>query len=128
MEPSLVQLVQLVLDGPLTPADVPVLLARICADARGGAEPVVACDVAQLRTPDIGTVDALARLALAVQRRGGRVRLEHASPELSDLVVLAGLARVLRLAALPLEPLGQPEEREEAGGIEEERDPDDLSV
>ncbi len=120
--------VQLVLEGPLEPADVPVLLARVRAAAAGMAQPVVACDVERVGTPDIGTVGVLARLALAVQRAGGRVRIEHASPELSDLVVLSGLARVLRCVALPLEAVGKPEEREEARRVEEERDPRDPTL
>jgi hypothetical protein len=63
-----------------------------------------------------------------VQRAGGRVQIEHASAELSDLVVLSGLARVLRCVALPLEAVGQPEQREEARRVEEERDPGDPTL
>lgn len=45
---------------------------------------------------DVVTVDALARLALAVRRSGCEVRLCGASPALLGLVELIGLAEVLR--------------------------------
>ena len=41
------------------------------------------------------TVDALARLQLAAQRRGCQVRLRHASAELLELVAFMGLRDVL---------------------------------
>lgn len=65
--------------------------------------------------PHLGTVDALARLALAARRRGFELRLRRASRELRELVDLAGLAGVL-----PVEAGGEPEEREQALGVEEE--------
>ena len=52
---------------------------------------VVLCDAGSLRRPDIGTVDELARLALALRRLGCRFEIRHASPELRDLLALAGL-------------------------------------
>jgi STAS domain-containing protein len=45
---------------------------------------------------DAVAVDALARLALAARRRGCRVRLVGASPELLQLVDFIGVADVLR--------------------------------
>jgi ABC-type transporter Mla MlaB component len=45
--------------------------------------------------PDAATVDALARLQLAAQRRGCRIRLQNASPELRELVAFMGLQDVL---------------------------------
>ena len=65
--------------------------------------------------PHLGTVDVLARLALAARRRGVRLRLRRPSHELRELVALAGLGEVLGV-----EPGGQPEEREEPLGVEEE--------
>jgi hypothetical protein len=49
--------------------------------------------------------------------------LRHASSELVELARFAGLAEALRL-----EPQRQPEEREERGGVEEERELPDPSV
>ena len=45
--------------------------------------------------PDAVTVDALARLQLAVRRHGFRIRLRYASSELLELVAFMGLADVL---------------------------------
>ena len=59
---------------------------------------------------DLGTVDALARLQLAGRRLGFDVRLTP-TEELLELLELCGLVEVL----------WQPEEREEAFGVEEER-------
>jgi anti-anti-sigma regulatory factor len=61
-------------------------------------------------------VDVLARLQLAARRRGIELRIV-ASPEVRELIGLCGLEEVLRV-----EPLRQAEEREERGGVEEERE------
>jgi hypothetical protein len=45
--------------------------------------------------PDLGTVDALARLQLAVARAGGRIRVHGATADLRQLLDLAGLATVV---------------------------------
>ena len=88
---------------------------------------ILLCDVGQLPRPDLGTVDALARLQLVARRRGCRVRLANASPELVGLIDLAGLAGVLDVGSeAPRRSAGevrrQAEQREEARGVEEERD------
>jgi hypothetical protein len=44
---------------------------------------------------DAVTVDALARLALALRRSGFRLRLLHASAELLELIEFMGLAKAL---------------------------------
>ena len=56
--------------------------------------PVVTVDLAGVPL-DLGVVDALARLQLAVGRRGGRVRLASGGPDLGALLQLCGLADVL---------------------------------
>jgi ABC-type transporter Mla MlaB component len=55
---------------------------------------VVRCDVTGVAA-DAVTVDALARLQLAAQRSGCRVRLRNASADLLDLVDFMGLTDVL---------------------------------
>ncbi len=65
------------------------------AEVPGDGRPCVRCDVRGLAA-DITVVDALARLALAVQRQGGELRLWRASAELLALIRLAGLEDVLR--------------------------------
>ena len=70
---------------------------------------------------DCVTVDALARIHLAARRAGVELSLRHASAELQELLAFTGLSEVLGL-----EPGGQPEQREELLGSEEERQLDDL--
>jgi hypothetical protein len=55
---------------------------------------VLLCDVNGVE-PDAVTVEALARLQLAVRRRGCQVRLRSASDELLSLVAFMGLGDVL---------------------------------
>jgi ABC-type transporter Mla MlaB component len=73
---------------------------RASPPAESEPEPrVVDVDMARLRRCDLGTIDGLARLALAERRAGRRIRLVGASPALVELVALSGLTRVL--PALP---------------------------
>jgi anti-anti-sigma regulatory factor len=54
------------------------------------------CDLSGVQ-PSAATIDALARLAVALRRQGSRLRLRHASPELVELIDFMGLAEVLRV-------------------------------
>jgi hypothetical protein len=74
-------------------------------------------------SPDVLTVDALARLQLSARRHGRQLRVRHASDELQDLIDLVGLRK-----ELGLEPRRQPEQREQRVGVEEERELDDPAV
>ena len=86
-------------------------------------DPIV-CDVSALTHPDVGTLDALAWLALTCRRLGRPVRLRQPPTRLWELLELAGLCDVLPIDdRLSLEPGRQAEEREEAGRVEEEGDP-----
>jgi hypothetical protein len=82
----------------------------------------IVCDVGAL-APDAAAIDALARLQLAARRLGLEIRLSHASNELLGLLAFVGLSEVLRVEAG-----GQPEEREERLGAQEERELDDPAV
>jgi ABC-type transporter Mla MlaB component len=82
----------------------------------------IVCDVAALVRPDAGTVDALARLQLALRRLGLELELRNASEELCELLALMGLSGVLCV-----ESLGQVEQREQRVGIEEEGHPEDAA-
>jgi ABC-type transporter Mla MlaB component len=87
----------------------------------------VVFDVRAIVAPDVSTVDALARLQLTAARCGRRVHLRGARSELDELIALVGLRDVLPPEPdLHLEPLGDPEQREQSFGIEEEADPRDL--
>ena len=90
----------------------------LCADvvARLGAEGpgVVLCDVSDLTTADLRTLDALARLRLAVRRAGAELVLRGAGTDLCGLARLAGLDAVLGVPGSGLELEGQPERPEHA--------------
>jgi STAS domain len=77
------------------------------------------CDVSALAA-DAVTIDALARLQLGARRGGHELVLRGASEALVDLLDLFGLREVLRV-----EMGGEPEEREQRVGVEEERELDD---
>ena len=82
----------------------------------------LSCDVRALRA-DVAAVDALARLQLVARQAGFELRLVRASAELTCLIEFTGLGTVLRV-----EPGGQPEEREQRLGIEEEAELDDPAA
>jgi hypothetical protein len=117
-----------VLDGPFGTGDARALLDRLRPALIAASDSIVTCNVKRVTEPDIDTVDALARLALAIRRWNCRMLLLDPCPELVELLGLAGLARVLPCAGLAVEVVGQPEQREEALGVEEERDPDDAAI
>jgi hypothetical protein len=124
--------------GPdFKPSDVPACCEDIRVAAAGEDVDVV-CDASSLVDPDLGTIDGLARLALAIRRLGYDIRLDPAPCELAGLLVLVGLADVVPCAeqvqpAGSAQPAGsvvearrQPEHREELRGVEEEDDPADA--
>jgi ABC-type transporter Mla MlaB component len=114
----------LVLDS-LDPPDVAVLMEHVVPMPPDPAT-VILCDLAQLTDADMATVDALARLALRARRLGCSISLRDPSSELCELVDLAGLRDVLpRSAGSSVEVAGEPEQRKEPPGVEEERDPAD---
>jgi len=78
---------------PLAQADLPGLFDRVCG-ALDGAGPVVVCAVDGIGA-DAVALYALARLQLVAGRRGCRIRLRGARPDLVALIALAGLDQVL---------------------------------
>ncbi|HEV8688556.1 MAG TPA: STAS domain-containing protein [Gaiellaceae bacterium] len=87
------QTIVFAIGGPIVRADLPGLCDRVCTLLASGAD-VALCDVNGV-VADAVTVDALARLQLAAQRRGCQVRLRNASSELLELVAFMGLRDVL---------------------------------
>jgi anti-anti-sigma regulatory factor len=83
----------------------------------------VDCDVRHVPCADLATVGALARASVNARRQGQRLRVVNARQELQELIEFAGLGDVL---------LGrrrrQAEEREQALGVEERGEADDLPV
>lgn len=104
------------LAGRIGPDEAAALEACVCARVAAGESGPLACDVARIEDPDMGTVDALARMALAARRLGRSVELRRARPDLLELLILAGLEE------LAVEVGRQPEEWEEAGRVKEEDD------
>ena len=80
--------------GPIARDDLPGLCDRVCALLEQNGAGVALCDVSGVGV-DAVTVDALARLQLGARRHGCRVRLQHASSELLELVAFMGLTDVL---------------------------------
>jgi len=104
----------LVISGALTPADAAALCERARLELERSGATVLVCDVAAVTRPDAGTIEALARLQLTARRLGCQMRLRRPSAELAELLALFGLDDVLRV-----EPVRQPEQREEPLGVEE---------
>jgi anti-anti-sigma regulatory factor len=83
----------------------------------------VECDVAHVPCADLATIGALARAAVNSKRLGARLRVVNATPELEELLVLAGLDGVLLGRSR-----GQAEQRKQALRVEERRVADDPAV
>lgn len=77
--------------------------------------------------PDLALVDALARLALAARRLGWSIRLWGPDERLCELLDLAGLADVVRVAGSALQAGREPESGEQLG-VEEVVDGGDPSA
>ena len=97
----------------VTRADIPALCADLADRLRGHTDGVVVCDLTAVTRPDVVTVEALARIRLTARRHGCTFVIRGCNPHLSGLIGLVGLG-----AALP-EAGREPEQREEAGGVEE---------
>lgn len=82
---------------------------RVTVVGPAGTE-VARCDLEGEGSPDLGTVDQVARLALLAGRLEGHTTLGEVSPSLRGLLELAGLY---------LEMEGQAEIREETLGIQQ---------
>jgi anti-anti-sigma regulatory factor len=82
--------------------------------------PVVTCDMSAVSAPDLGTVDALCRLRMSVAPLGYVLRLREATTRLEELLSLCGLEGSFLVGE------GQPEEGEEALGVEKEVEPGDA--
>ena len=77
------------------------------------------CDMAWLRRADLAVVDLVARLLLAARRGDCELRILNPPEGLEDLLGLSGLEG---LPGLRVQVIRQPEQREEALGIQEEGD------
>ncbi len=85
----------IVLRGRLQVADVPALRLPLRLVHDEAVATCLVCDVAGVVWPDLGTVDALARLQVLAHRLGRRVVLRGAGECLRGLIELAGLTAQL---------------------------------
>ncbi len=85
------------LNGRIDRVDSAALCERVRAVVVVGRTELVICDVGGLVAPDAAAVDALARMQLTAHRLGCSLGVRHACPVLVELIVLSGLADVLRL-------------------------------
>ena len=114
-------------EGSIDGADVPALCDRVRVELNGGRPDMVVLEVGALISPDLVTINALARARLIARRDGCELLLADASSELRDLLELAGLAEAVPCEeGSALDAERQPKGREEPRGVEEERDPPDL--
>jgi anti-anti-sigma regulatory factor len=119
----------LVIGAPILCADVPGLCDRVRRRAAQSDADVILCDVRGLVRPDALTIHALARVQLTARRLGRRVRLLDPAPELRDLLCFAGLDEALPAArGLRVEPVREPEQREEPRRVEERVEPGDPAA
>lgn len=83
--PSGPRTVVVVVRGPIAAAGVRRLCDHVRALLERGDAQVVTCDLGGFDTPDLGIVDALARLQLTARRVGGRIRVRTAGAEVAAL-------------------------------------------
>jgi STAS domain-containing protein len=74
----------------------------------------IVCDASALKA-DAASLDMLARMQLAAKRAGVEIRIRRVPDDLLELLAFAGVAD-----ALGVEPGREPEQREDALGVEEE--------
>jgi anti-anti-sigma regulatory factor len=90
--------VDIVIDGRIDRADIAALCERVGVALEASGADLAICDVGALVDPDCAAVDALARVQLTAKRLGRQMRLRNTSPELRELLWLAGLSDVCRSA------------------------------
>lgn len=117
--------VRLVFDG----ADLPALCDRVRVELGHGHPDMVVFEMGALISPDLRTIDALARARLIARREGCELFLADASAALRELLQLAGLEDAVPcVEGSGLESGWQPEGGEEARGVEEEGDSTDPAA
>jgi hypothetical protein len=90
------------LRGSIRRADVESVCARAGRVLDAGAPGPVTCRLEQLVDPAMPAIEVLARLALRARRNRRRMRLEHAPPQLLELLALCGLDTIADPGAGPV--------------------------
>ncbi|MEU7551268.1 STAS domain-containing protein [Streptomyces sp. NPDC044571] len=112
------EITRVVLPGPSPTARDAVLLCAFLARLYDAGAPDVVCDATAVTAPGLGAVEVLARLRLTAEGYGRGLAVHGAVPRLRALLELVGL----------VELLGEAEEREPAGGVQEGVEPDDPAL
>lgn len=86
---------QIRVDGVLTTPAVARLCEQLVVLVHCAGVGRLEVDLGRLDTPDLATVDALARLALVARRHDARVGVRTTNGELERLLALAGLDTLL---------------------------------
>ncbi|MDT0268075.1 STAS domain-containing protein [Streptomyces sp. DSM 44915] len=107
-----------VVEGPVRRAEVPALCDRLAAVVRARGARVVTVDATAMGGPGADALQALARLRLTARRLGVELRFVGLDRGLVGLLGWLGLGQVV----------GEAEEGEEPGGVEEGVDARDPPV
>ncbi|WP_406289983.1 STAS domain-containing protein [Embleya sp. NBC_00896] len=113
---------------PLARADIPGLCERLRELLHDSSLDPFPCDLRAVTSPDLATIEALARLQLTARRLGRRIRLLGACGELCDLLTLTGLGEVLADVGPVVEGCRQAEQREQVRDVEERVEADDPTL
>ncbi|MGH9250169.1 MAG: STAS domain-containing protein [Acidimicrobiales bacterium] len=117
---------RVVVQPELAPGDVRALADELVRLLSHADVADVLVDVSSVRAPDIGYVDALARLHLGARQHGSRVRLVAPCPRLLELLVLVGLEVLLPAdGTVSGDPHREAEHREQSVDVEVGVDPGD---
>jgi anti-anti-sigma regulatory factor len=121
--------IDVIVSGPISPAEIPGLCDRIHATLVRSGATVVVCDVRAVVAADAAVVDVIARLQLTARRLGCEVRIRHAHPRLRELLRLMGLSGVVPLCSRwsAVEGGREVEQGEQPRRVEKEGDSGDAA-
>jgi anti-anti-sigma regulatory factor len=85
----------LVLGGRVRPEDVQEVVATAAQMMRDDDSARVVLDLALLQSRGLSAVDAVVQIQLAARRRGRRVWVRNAAPEMQRLLAFVGLGDLL---------------------------------
>jgi anti-anti-sigma regulatory factor len=121
--------IDVIVSGPISPAETRRLCDRIHATLERSGATVVVCDVGAVVAADAAVVDVIARLQLTARRLGCEVRVRHAHPRLRELLRLMGLSGVVPLCSPSSGVDGgrEVEQGEQPRRVEKETDPGDAT-
>jgi anti-anti-sigma regulatory factor len=84
--------------GSLTSEVIPALCQQLTSLMKCTSAKVIVCDLAELESFNLATIDALAQLQLTARRHGREIQLRHLPQRLKALIKLCGLEQTLKEA------------------------------